>query len=184
MTPNLFSARRSPLVVRVDTLPESPSHCRRRAGCGARAGTAISTRCARLGCDPRRHVGVVEFLRDTGSPVCGAVDQLLAGDIAVCDAITMELLTGARDEHQLGQLRRLLARATTLPTTPSDHESAATMYRACRVRGETVRKLIDCLIGAVAVSAEVEVLHAAADVATLARHTGLRVHRASLPSPP
>lgn len=122
----------------------------------------------------------VEFLRGTGSPACNAVDRLLAGEIAICDAISMELFAGARDEPQLRQLRGLLARATTLPTTAADYESAAAMYRACRVRGQTVRKLIDCLIGAVAVSAGVEVLHADADFETLARHTDLRTHRASL----
>jgi predicted nucleic acid-binding protein len=122
----------------------------------------------------------IEFLRGTGSTVCEAVDHLLAADLAICDAISMELLAGARDERQLGQLRGLLARTTTLPTTPADYETAAAMYRACRVRGETVRKLIDCLIGAVAVRADVEVLHADTDFGTLARHTGLRVHPASL----
>ncbi len=38
----------------------------------------------------------IEFLRDTGSPACRAVDELLDGDIAVCDPIRMELLAGAR----------------------------------------------------------------------------------------
>ncbi|MEX0846952.1 MAG: PIN domain nuclease [Ilumatobacteraceae bacterium] len=118
----------------------------------------------------------VEFLRGTGSPVCEAVDRLLADDLAVCDAISMELLAGARDERQLAQLRGLLARTTVLPTGPADYELAAAMYRACRVRGETVRKLIDCLIGAVAVRADLDVLHADADFDTLARHTDLRTH--------
>ena len=121
----------------------------------------------------------IEFLRDTGSPTCEAVDRLLDGDIAICDAVSMELLAGARDERQLTQLRGLLARTTTLSTTPADYELAAAMYRACRVQGETVRKLIDCLIGAVAVSADLEVLHADADFVTLARHTDLRVHHPS-----
>lgn len=67
-----------------------------------------------------------------------------------------------------------------LPTSPADYELAAAMYRACRLRGETVRKLIDCLIAAVAVRADVEVLHADIDFATLERHTDLRVHRESL----
>lgn len=122
----------------------------------------------------------VEFLRGTGSPTCNAVDGFLAADIAICDAISMELLAGVRDERQLLQLRGLLARATTLPTTPADYESAAAMYRVCRVRGEAVRKLIDCLIGAVAVGADVDVLHADSDFETLARHTALRTHPASL----
>lgn len=122
----------------------------------------------------------IEFLRDTGSPVCDAVDRVLARDLATCDAVSMELLAGARDERHLVQLRRLLARATVLPTDSADYEAAASLYRTCRTRGETVRKLIDCLIGAVAVRADVEILHADADFAVLARHTDVRVHRDSL----
>lgn len=123
----------------------------------------------------------VEFLRGTDSPVCDSVDRLLDGELATCDAVSMELLAGARDERQLAQLRGLLARTTMLPTSPADYELAAALYRACRTRGETVRKLIDCLIGAVAVRAGVEILHADADFEVLARHTDVRVHQVSLP---
>jgi predicted nucleic acid-binding protein len=121
----------------------------------------------------------IEFLRDTGSPVCVALDRLLDTDLAICDAISMEILAGARDEHHLTQLRGLLGRATMLPTTPADYDQAAALYRMCRRRGETVRKLIDCLIAAVAIRADAEVLHADADFTTLARRTALRAHRAS-----
>ncbi len=118
----------------------------------------------------------IEFLRDTNSSVCTAVDRLLEADLAICDAVSMEVLAGARSEHHLIQLRALLARATMLPTTPADYETAAFMYRTCRARGETVRKLIDCLIGAVAVRAGAEILHSDADFVALARHTDLRLH--------
>jgi predicted nucleic acid-binding protein len=121
----------------------------------------------------------IEFLRDTGSPVCVALDRMLDTDLAICDAISMEILAGARDEHHLTQLRGLLGRATMLPTTPADYDQAAALYRMCRRRGETVRKLIDCLIAAVAIRADAEVLHADADFTTLARRTALRAHRAS-----
>lgn len=93
----------------------------------------------------------VEFLRDTGSNVCVAVDRLLDADLATCDAVSMEVLAGARDGGHLLQLRGLLARGTMLPTSPADYEASASMYRSCRVQGQTVRKLIDCLIAAVAV---------------------------------
>ncbi len=122
----------------------------------------------------------IEFLRNTGSEVCIAVDQLLDEDLATCDAVSMEVLAGARDERHLLQLRGLLARTTMLPTTPADYELAASMYRSCRARGETVRKLIDCLIGAVAVHADAEILHADIDFIVLARHTELRLHADSL----
>ena len=118
----------------------------------------------------------IEFLRDTGSPVCNAVDRLLDADLAVCDAISMEILAGSRDDHHLSQLRGLINRATMLPTTPADFDEAAALYRICRRRGETVRKLIDCLIAAVAIRAGAELLHADVDFAALERHTELRSH--------
>ena len=58
----------------------------------------------------------IEFLRNTGSTVCYAVDELLTEEIAVCDAVRMEVLAGARDESHLLSLRRLLARAAVIPT--------------------------------------------------------------------
>ena len=93
----------------------------------------------------------VEFLRDTDSTVCRRVDELLDGEIAVCDAIRMEVLAGARDGLHLQALRRLLARATVLPTDSAHFEQAAALFRRCRPEGETVRRLSDCLIAAVAI---------------------------------
>lgn len=104
------------------------------------------------------------------------MDRLLAVEIAICDPIRMEVLAGARDEAHLRQLRGLLARATVLPTGPADYEAAAALYRVCRRRGETVRKLIDCLIGAIAVREDVPLLHADSDFDVLARHTALEIH--------
>lgn len=121
----------------------------------------------------------IEFLRDTGSAACVEVDRLLAADISICDPVRMEVLAGARDDSHLRQLRGLLARATVLPTGPADYESAASLYRTCRRRGETVRKLIDCLIAAVAVREDLPVLHTDVDFEVLARHTALSVHDAS-----
>ena len=121
----------------------------------------------------------IEFLRDTGSTVCEAVDRLLGQEVAVCDVISMEILAGARDESHLASLRRLLARAAMIRTRPTDYEDAAALYRRCRRGGETVRKLVDCLIAAVAIRAGVAVLHQDADFDTLARHTKLQVHQSN-----
>ena len=115
----------------------------------------------------------VEFLRDTGSATCNRVEVLLEGEIATCDAVRMEVLAGARDERHLQNLRRLLARATVIPTQPADYDDAATLYRLCRRKGETVRKLIDCLIGSVALRADVPILHNDVDFDVLARYADL-----------
>jgi predicted nucleic acid-binding protein len=117
----------------------------------------------------------IEFLRNTQSPVCERVDTLLASRIATCDAVRMEVLAGARDQEHLEQLRRLLARATLLPTESIDFDTAAAVYRSCRSQGKTVRKLIDCLIAAVAIRANVPVLHMDQDFTAIAAATDLRI---------
>jgi predicted nucleic acid-binding protein len=117
----------------------------------------------------------IEFLRGTGSPVCERVDALLAKNIATCDVIRMEILAGARSDDHLQQLRQLLARATLLSTEPIDYETAAAPYRGCRGHGRTVRKLIDCLIAAIAIRANVPVLHMDSDFAVLAEVTSLKL---------
>ena len=119
----------------------------------------------------------IEFLRDTRSATCERVELLLADDIATCDAVRMEVLAGARDESHLHDLRRLLARAAIIPTLPQDYDEAASLYRRCRRQGESVRRLIDCLIASVAIRADLAVLHCDADFDVLARHTALRTDR-------
>lgn len=120
----------------------------------------------------------VEFLRDTGSRACMRVDESLADEIAICQPVRMEVLAGARDERHLRDLRGLLARAAVIPTLPTDYEDAAALYRSCRQRGGTVRKLIDCLIAAHAIREGLPLLHADADFDVLARHAGLVVDNA------
>jgi len=115
----------------------------------------------------------IEFLRDTGSPACEEVDRLLDGGAAVTDPITMEVLAGARDDGHLRALRGLLGRATMIPCQSVDFEAGAALYRSCRRQGETVRKMIDCLIAAVALRSGHPVLHADGDFDVLGRHTPL-----------
>lgn len=117
----------------------------------------------------------VEFFRDTGSVTCNRVEALLGDEIAICNAVRMEVLAGARDERHLQNLRRLLARAVLFPTVLADYDEAASLYRHCHREGETVRKLIDCLIGSVAIRVGVPILHNDADFNVLARHTALRI---------
>ncbi len=119
----------------------------------------------------------IEFLRATGSPTHLRVKALLSeaeANIATTDVVSMELLAGARDAAHEQALRQLLARCAMIPVeAPSDYEEAAMLYRRCRQKGETVRKLTDCLIAAVAIRSGCAVLHQDADFAALARCTAL-----------
>jgi predicted nucleic acid-binding protein len=119
----------------------------------------------------------VEFLRDTASPVCEQVDDLLAEGFVVCEPVRMEVLAGAPDERHLNDLRRVLARGTLITTEPTDYEEAASLYRVCRRNGETVRKMIDCLIASIAIRSRTPLLHADGDFDVLSRHTPLVIDR-------
>ncbi len=121
----------------------------------------------------------IEFLRETGSPVGNRVDELLDAGAAICDPVRLELLAGARNESDLQNIYRLLSQATVIPMLPEDYDLAAELYRRCRRGGETVRKLIDCLIAAVAIRSGIPVLHNDRDFDVLARHTELQADLAA-----
>ena len=88
----------------------------------------------------------------------------------------MELLAGAASPGERSALRaRLLALPRLTVRGSADFETAADLYSTCRRRGLTVRKLIDCLIAAVAIRENATVLHHDRDFDVLARHTRLRI---------
>lgn len=120
----------------------------------------------------------VEFLRATGSATHLRLRALLEGDsaLACTDVIVMEILAGARDDADRDRLRRLLYSLDFLAVDgPADYEQAAELYRRCRARGETPRKLTDCLIAAVAMRNDAELLCADADFLAIERHAPLRL---------
>jgi len=120
----------------------------------------------------------VEFLRATGSPAHRRVRAELSEGttLASTDVVLMEILAGARDRADRARLRRLLYGLEFLAVDgPADYESAADLYGACRRAGETPRKLTDCLIAAVAIRNDAELLCEDVDFTVLARHTDLRL---------
>jgi predicted nucleic acid-binding protein len=122
----------------------------------------------------------IELLRGTGHPAHTTLRHHLErrAALATTEPVVMELLAGARSAPERARLR---ARLTALPLLSvqglADFEAAADLYRACQGRGATVRKLIDCLIAAVAIREHSTVLHNDRDFDVLARHTPLRVER-------
>ena len=121
----------------------------------------------------------VEYLRDSNSATCNEVDRLLNFEPALCDAIRMELLAGARDEQHVAQLEKLLARATVIKTESIDYDNAAAIYRACRRLGLTIRTHIDCLIAAITIRTNTKIIHHDSDFDAIARVTKLKIHVAS-----
>ncbi len=120
----------------------------------------------------------VEFDRATGSAVDRRLTALIAGtdSVAVTEPVVMEVLAGARTDRRESDLRRLLDRFHLLRFDPVAHfDGAVRIYRTCRQAGVTPRGMIDCMIAAVAVAADVPVLAMDRDLAALAEVVDLRL---------
>ncbi len=125
----------------------------------------------------------VEYDRASGSPVHLRLRSLIASqqDVAVTEPVVMEVAAGARTDNQEQQLRRLLARFHLLRFDPIIHfDGAVRLYRQCRQAGVTPRGLIDCLVAAVAVSHDAELLSHDRDLSRMADVTALALDRHSL----
>ena len=121
----------------------------------------------------------IEYLRKTGSETNIEMRNVLTRRHHICDAVTMEILSGARDDANAQTLKRLLSRATVIETKPIDYQNAASIYRACRQVGITVRTQIDCLIAAIAIRTGTPLLHQDSDFIAIAQITKLKMHSAS-----
>lgn len=114
----------------------------------------------------------IEYLRATGSPAHLAVRELLLerqSDVVTTEPVVMELLAGASNATVLGQLIKLTSGLRLLAVDgSSDFHDAALAYRAVRTRGMTVRRLLDCLIAAVAVRTGATIVHRDLDFDVLA----------------
>lgn len=114
----------------------------------------------------------IEFLRKTGSTAHLHVRQVLTTTpsvISITELVTMELLLGATDERTLARITQLTESLTLTRIDPSvDFSAAAALYRAARRSGRTVRKVIDCLIAAIAIRSGATLVHQDADFEVLA----------------
>jgi predicted nucleic acid-binding protein len=120
----------------------------------------------------------IEYLRGTKSPTHLHLRELVTSGarVAITDVVLLEVLAGARSRRDREELKRLLYACEYVRTvTPADFESAAEVYRVCRRNGETIRKLTDCVIAAVALRYDAAVLTCDSDFAAIARHVPLEL---------
>ena len=118
----------------------------------------------------------VEYDRATGSDVHRRLAELISSDgpLAVTEPVVMEVTAGARSEEREWDLRRLLHRFTLLRVdAAADFDAAARIYRRCRRAGVTPRGMVDCTIASVAARHGARLLANDADLAGIARVTGI-----------
>lgn len=96
--------------------------------------------------------------------------------VVLGDLILLELLQGARDEHQATLLN---ARMSTFPIvammSPALAIQAAINFRTLRSRGVTIRKTVDLIIGSYCIENNHLLLQRDRDFAPMVEHLGLRL---------
>lgn len=123
----------------------------------------------------------VEYLRVSESPADRALTSLIANDdeVAVTEPVMMELLAGARDPGARRNLKRLLVRFELLTfESTTDFAEAASIYRSCRAVGHTPRNYVDCMIAAVALRNDAQVLASDVDFERISDATGMKLRAA------
>jgi predicted nucleic acid-binding protein len=120
----------------------------------------------------------IEYLRATESPTHLRLRELVTSGarFAITDVVLLEVLGGARNRRHRDELKRLLYACEYVRTVaPADFEMGAEIYRACRRNGETIRKLTDCVIAAVALRCDTPVLTCDGDFQAISRHVPLEL---------
>lgn len=119
----------------------------------------------------------IEYFRATDSPAAIEVRRLLteqSDEVAMCEPIAIEILSGATDDSAHAKLERLVNGLPSLGVDSAvDFRSAAQIYRSARRAGRTIRSINDCLISAIALRHNAYLIHRDADFAGIAAMTGL-----------
>lgn len=119
----------------------------------------------------------IEHLRRTQSRAHLEFRELATTEpasIATCGPIAMELLAGPTDPFTVRRIEDQLGTLDDLVVNPAeDFRAAATIARAVRRNGNTVRSLTDCLIATVALRHDTVLWHCDADYVRIAEVTNL-----------
>jgi predicted nucleic acid-binding protein len=96
-------------------------------------------------------------------------------DICTCGIIITEILQGIRSDKEYDRIRNILSGLLYLPITKNIFIHASSIYRTIRKHGKTIRSPIDCIIAAICIEHEIELLHNDKDFNNIAQYTSLRV---------
>ena len=121
----------------------------------------------------------IDFFSDVKASHVETLDVLLDEnqDICICGLILTEILQGIRREKEYSKTKEYLKALVYLPMAQKTFVKAADIYRTLRKKGITIRKPIDCMIGALALEHDVHLLHNDKDFDLLKKHFGLKVVR-------
>jgi predicted nucleic acid-binding protein len=125
----------------------------------------------------------VDVLRDKTGDVVRAFKSRIGAEVVVFSRfIQLELLQGAKDEHEWRRLDAYLSTQYYLEASEKTWRNAARVYFELRRTGMTVRSPIDCCIACIAMESQAILLHRDRDFESIAKITPLENEYFSMPS--
>jgi hypothetical protein len=116
----------------------------------------------------------IAVLRDKTGTVVRAFASRIGDEVVVFSRfIQLELMQGAKDEHEWRRLDEYLSTQYYLEASENTWRSAARLYFELRRKGTTVRSPIDCCIACIAMEFQATLLHCDHDYESIARISSL-----------
>lgn len=114
----------------------------------------------------------IDFFNGTGSKYHLALHHLIeeGEDIGIADIILAEILQRIKSDKDFKQTKEYLLGFPIYSTKGTNsYVEAAQVYRACRKKGLTVRRPIDCIIARIAIENNLMLFHNDRDFDTIAQ---------------
>jgi len=102
----------------------------------------------------------IDFLKSAESREAQKLEQVLEEetDVFTTGLIIQELLSGIKEKRTRNELKRDMERFVLVMPTLETHVHAAEIFDGCCKRGFTIRSNIDCVIAALAIEYDIQLL--------------------------
>ncbi|MDR3049518.1 MAG: PIN domain nuclease [Elusimicrobiota bacterium] len=122
----------------------------------------------------------IDFFNKSGSSDAEILSRLIdsGAGICLCPIIYQEILQGIKDDNIFNDVKSILSSYPMLNTDILKiTDLSINLYRTLRKQGITIRKSVDVLIAAYAVSENAYLLHKDRDFAQISASSGLKIYK-------
>ena len=112
----------------------------------------------------------IDLFLDHETPQVKKLENLILQqeDLCTCGVIMTEILQGIRSDQEYLKILSVLTNLLYLPMDQSVFIQSSNIFRTLRKKGITIRKSIDCMIAAVCIEHNCQLLHNDRDFAFIA----------------
>ena len=124
----------------------------------------------------------IDFFSGKSYPHVKTLENLIFNreNICICGVILTEILQGIKNDKEFKKVQELLENLIFLPMSYHVFLYSAHIYRNLRKKGITIRKTIDCIIAAVAIEYDIQLLHNDKDFIPIEKYFNLQIVNSTL----